>query len=139
MISQLLNNFHLKVFLKLFIFLLISFSELRAQKNYYFSLYTIRGPNWPSVHSFTFGEWEGKVYMFGGRKNGIHEKNPGSKENQQPSTLYLGSYKMEVDSIDLQFLPDSIIDPWVPQYISCSKKSISICDWWLPKMLKTVL
>ncbi len=112
MISQLLNNFHLKVFLKLFIFLLISFSELRAQKNYYFSFDTLRVPNWPSVHSFTFGEWEGKVYMFGGRKNGIHEKKSGFERKTNNRQLYIWDpYKMEVDSIDLQFLPDSIIDP----------------------------
>jgi len=111
MISRFLENLHLKLYLKLFFFIIISYSESKAQKNYYFSFDTIRVPNWPSIHSFTYGEWEGKVYMFGGRKNGIHEKKSGFERKTNNRQLFIWDpYKMEVDSIDLHFLPDSIID-----------------------------
>ncbi|MBK9272441.1 MAG: hypothetical protein IPM48_12685 [Saprospiraceae bacterium] len=85
-----------------------------AQQKIEFSFDTIRLINWPNIHSFSYGEWENEVYIFGGRKDGIHEKKSGFERQTNNFNLYIWNPSTQhIDSMDLRFLPDSLLDPLI--------------------------
>lgn len=73
---------------------------------------TFKVSNWPAIHSFSYGVFDDRVFIFGGRIDGIHEKESGFERNKNNHKLFIWNpHESEVDSIDLSFLPDSLLDP----------------------------
>lgn len=61
----------------LFLFLLLSFSQLRAQNfNYSVKLIPYNIPNLLGIQAFAHAEYQGKYLIIGGRLDGLHKRQP---------------------------------------------------------------
>ncbi len=84
---------------------------LSGQSNFYFQIDTIRQKGWPAIHSFSYGTWDGTVFLVGGRKDGIHEKKSGFSRKENNRFLYMWKPSSgTIDSLELSFIPDSLGD-----------------------------
>ena len=66
---------------------------------------------WPGLHSFSYGTYKGKIVCVGGRKDGIHARQPFNAfpETYNNSTIYIINVEnQEVDSISLQDYSESV-------------------------------
>ena len=98
--------------LGLTVFLWINSIAIQAQSTFEFTVDTIRLPDWPALHSFSFGVYQDKVYIFGGRMDGIHEKESGFQKSGANEKLYVwNTLSNHISNYDLSILPDSILLP----------------------------
>lgn len=85
---------------------------LSGQNNLFFKIDTLKPKGWPAIHSFSYGSWDEKVYLIGGRKDGIHEKKSGFGRKENNRFLYIWDPVFNtLDSLDLGFIPDTLGDP----------------------------
>ncbi|MDQ3140934.1 MAG: T9SS type A sorting domain-containing protein [Bacteroidota bacterium] len=70
------------------IFILVSFQG-KAQFDWSFSFDTIHVPGWPGIHSFAYGIYEQKLYVFGGRRDGLHPKESGFERTQANDSIFI--------------------------------------------------
>ncbi len=100
-----------KINLIIFCIYLIS-TSIYSQFNYSVSIDTFRIPNWPNIHSFTYGIVNESIYMFGGRLDGIHDKNSGFENKFSNDQIYRWNTKTQtITQYSLDSLLPSMIEP----------------------------
>lgn len=85
-----------------------------SQGDYDFTLDTFKLSGWPALHSFSYAYYKDKVYMFGGRIDGIHEKESGFKKSGSNENLFVwNTVTDQIAKFELSSLPDSILLPLI--------------------------
>lgn len=105
----------MKLFLGLFWGAFFFLHSLAAQPNfpYTLSLHPLSVEGLPGLHSYAFGQHEGKWLIVGGRKDGIHARQPFNAfpASQNNSTLYVIDIESQaVWSASLEGLPAMIAE-----------------------------
>ncbi len=114
----------------LFALLLLFFSLSNAFSQtvpFEVELEEVNFPDLPALHSFAFGEWDGKWVFLGGRSNGLHGFFPFSGFPVASANSYLwvvDGQTGESWSFDVNELPDALAEPLLatnPQYVQQGK------------------
>ena len=103
-------KFSKKLTMLLLLFLGLNLSG-QSNFNYEISLVPVSVPEFPGIHSYAFAQHEGKWLIIGGRKDGLHARQPfnafpASENNTEIYVLDIASTQFWSSSVDA--LPASI-------------------------------
>ena len=93
--------------------LFITLFHVKGQSNFPYSveLQAVSIPNLPGLHSFAFGQYDGKILLIGGRNDGLHARQPFNAfpANSNNTLLYVVDIEnQQVYSSDLNSLSVSL-------------------------------
>lgn len=95
------------IFILVFLFNSKSYSQFSGR----FLFDTIKIPNWPAIHSFSYAALPPYVLMIGGRKDGIHDKKTGFEITNNNSSMYLWNTESnQISEQNLDALPIELFD-----------------------------
>lgn len=90
----------------------VGVTMLSAQNNPFgLTIQPINIPNLPRLHSFAAAEFQGKWYLFGGRRDGLHRRQPFRAFDSAHANRYIwriDPITKTVDSLSIQQLPPQI-------------------------------
>lgn len=102
-----------KVLLSLLIVFLVGLPSIKAQTafNYTLQLTPVTVPNLPGLHSYAFGQHNGKWLVFGGRRDGLHARQPFNSfpQSQNNDSIYvIDVASRQFWSVSMNSLPTGI-------------------------------
>ncbi|MEY4193422.1 MAG: hypothetical protein RJA00_1653 [Bacteroidota bacterium] len=84
---------------------------LLAQNAFSLGIQPLKIPNMPQLHSFAAAQYQGKWYLFGGRRDGLHRRQPFRAFDSAHANRYIYCVDPEsqtVDSLSIQNLNPSL-------------------------------
>ncbi|NBU04647.1 MAG: hypothetical protein EBT60_10190, partial [Bacteroidetes bacterium] len=106
---QLMGGLRFSVLIVLFISMWTN--GLLAQNAFSLGIQPLKIPNMPQLHSFAAAQYQGKWYLFGGRRDGLHRRQPFRAFDSAHANRYIFCVDPEsqtVDSLSIQNLNPSL-------------------------------